>query len=339
MTLKWVLSLLILINVFPVRAVTIYYTGPDGNGRNIEVDVPVSTNVLQLKQIISQRIQVPADRFSVLFVGTILADTQQLSDYNIQSEDPLTLHQIQSDDNTSSQHNNNNNNNPNGDNNDPKDPERPGTYKWVPKDTKSKRIKPKCRISKSRKRRLRRKRRKRKMNWLNFRNYWGGVFERDYLRKLGDIKQDKFAKYITTGRINDVDLTHKDFNDLFDVFNHLLFDGILENVTFNWLNEVGPPHYPYAAGAYYPYSNAIYLSLGILRHPSVSNINRIEIMLHEMVHAFLHLNNVEDGHGIYFELIVNVINNVLGLNITIYHSYLAAAWAVYFAKISLFYTH
>ncbi|EAS05033.1 SprT family protein (macronuclear) [Tetrahymena thermophila SB210] len=72
-------------------------------------------------------------------------------------------------------------------------------------------------------------------------------------------------------------------------------------------------------------SCTITLSESLLQYRNSNELK--ETLLHEMIHAFLFLTNpkaclTEGGHGEEFKSLMNFINSVTGLNITVYHSFI-----------------
>lgn len=69
-------------------------------------------------------------------------------------------------------------------------------------------------------------------------------------------------------------------------------------------------------------SCTITLSEALLKYRNANELK--ETLLHEMIHAYLFLTNpkcclVDEGHGKEFKDIMNSINSITGLSISIFH--------------------
>lgn len=103
-------------------------------------------------------------------------------------------------------------------------------------------------------------------------------------------------------------LTVKDLNEWFDIYNQKLFDNKLPRI------EIKISHGKKRLGCY-KYIGGSYKAGTI----SISNAYNFddakfkEILIHEMIHAYIHVMDIPDGssHGKNFKAIMNKVNNLL----------------------------
>ncbi|AFZ81395.1 hypothetical protein BEWA_008050 [Theileria equi strain WA] len=119
--------------------------------------------------------------------------------------------------------------------------------------------------------------------------------------------------------------SHSEFEEFnlheyFSYFNNLCFDGFLDVVCVSWSKKLtlsaGICSYEKEG-----YCN-IRLSESLLRYRAVKECK--EILLHEMIHAYLFLkkrNKKLYAHGKEFIWHMNRVNEITGLNVTIYHNF------------------
>lgn len=114
----------------------------------------------------------------------------------------------------------------------------------------------------------------------------------------------------------------EEFNlhEYFSYFNDLCFDGALDVVCVSWSKKLtlsaGICSYEKEG-----YCN-IRLSESLLRYRTTKECK--EILLHEMIHAYLFLkkqNKKLPAHGKEFIWHMNRVNEITGLNVTVYHNF------------------
>ena len=123
----------------------------------------------------------------------------------------------------------------------------------------------------------------------------------------------------TTLSEEDLSYTPIDVFSFFQLYNTLYFSDQLFFVSLEWSKRM-----KLCAGLFEVNNQLmkIKLSQPLLQFRSNKEIK--ETLLHEMIHAFLHINKKEDsrdGHGNFFKEKMNEINKKTGLNITVYHSF------------------
>ena len=144
-----------------------------------------------------------------------------------------------------------------------------------------------------------------------------------YKEKIDSLKIEKeiitpnLFKYLTSNN-SFADETECDIFDLFQLFGQLFFENKLGIVRLEWSKRM-----KLCAGLFVAKGDdtVIRLSEPLLKFRSYDEIK--ETLLHEMIHAYLFIENVEsgrDGHGPRFVEKMNEINKNTGLNITVYHS-------------------
>lgn len=112
-----------------------------------------------------------------------------------------------------------------------------------------------------------------------------------------------------------------DVYDLFSYYNKSFFRNVLEACELKWSKRMTS-----CAGlCYYSSSNSCTINLSQPLLQFRSNNELKETLLHEMIHAYLFLTNPAacqgGGHGKEFQYLMNFINEITNLNITIYHSF------------------
>lgn len=111
-----------------------------------------------------------------------------------------------------------------------------------------------------------------------------------------------------------------DIHELFKIYDLRLFEGILsDNVMLKWSNRMKS-----CAGVCKIDVTQIHISLSrpILQYRCIKDI--IDILLHEMIHAYLFIKNGfrnRRSHDSTFIQLMRSINAKEGANITIFHSY------------------
>ena len=120
---------------------------------------------------------------------------------------------------------------------------------------------------------------------------------------------------------DDINSTNPDIFTLFRKYNILYFDGALSQCEVKWSKRM-----TLCAGlcCYEGYGGlcSIKLSSPLLQYRSTKEM--IETLLHEMVHAFLFVSvgsRDRESHGVRFKTLMNVINYVSGLNLSVYHTF------------------
>ena len=120
---------------------------------------------------------------------------------------------------------------------------------------------------------------------------------------------------------DDTNSTNPDIFNLFLKYNYLYFDNKLSGCEVKWSKRMtlcaGLCCYEGHGGLC-----SIKLSSSLLKYRSTKEM--IETLIHEMIHAFLFItvnDRDREGHGDRFKTLMNVINYVSGLNISIYHTF------------------
>jgi len=108
---------------------------------------------------------------------------------------------------------------------------------------------------------------------------------------------------------------------IYTYLNEEYFDGLLPMVRFKFVNDLSYvagfttyadnsiPHIEFNKGKYYTYDH-------------------VELMLHEMCHAWQHLTGGKDVHGKTFKEIAKIVSNDSGYKIEKYQNYFATEEAV-----------
>ncbi|UKK02734.1 hypothetical protein MACK_002831 [Theileria orientalis] len=110
-----------------------------------------------------------------------------------------------------------------------------------------------------------------------------------------------------------------DLHETFVYYNNLCFDGFLDRVTVSWSKRL-----TLSAGVCVYKSEGyceIKISESILKYRTTRECK--ETLLHEMIHAYLFLNSLSfnRGHGKEFTWHMNRINQITGLNVTVFHEF------------------
>eukprot|EP00918_Siedleckia_nematoides_P010932 GHVU01023954.1.p1 GENE.GHVU01023954.1~~GHVU01023954.1.p1 ORF type:complete len:248 (-),score=15.11 GHVU01023954.1:440-1183(-) len=109
-----------------------------------------------------------------------------------------------------------------------------------------------------------------------------------------------------------------DIHDLFVAFDRELFSGALGAVELKWSSRM-----TLCAGVCKKTREGIVICLSepLLKFRTVTEMR--ETLLHEMIHAYIFVNNISDSgpHGHHYVRHMNRINNITGLNITVYHDF------------------
>lgn len=120
---------------------------------------------------------------------------------------------------------------------------------------------------------------------------------------------------------DDLTAVNPDVFVLFQKYNILFFDSKLSGCELKWSKRMtlcaGLCCYEGRGGLC-----SIKLSSPLLQYRSTQET--VETLIHEMIHAFLFVtvrDRDRDGHGPSFQSLMNVVNYVSGLNISIYHSF------------------
>ena len=111
-----------------------------------------------------------------------------------------------------------------------------------------------------------------------------------------------------------------DVYELFSYYNKSFFNNVLEACELKWSKRMTS-----CAGLCYYSSNTCTISLSQPLLQFRSNNELKETLLHEMIHAYLFLTEPAacqgGGHGKEFQYLMNFINEITNLNITIYHTF------------------
>ncbi|KAI0989833.1 hypothetical protein GJ496_004584 [Pomphorhynchus laevis] len=112
-----------------------------------------------------------------------------------------------------------------------------------------------------------------------------------------------------------------DVNALFVQYSKDFFNSKLDCVELKWSKRM-----KMCAGTctFKPSQGSCVITLSECLLKFRSRKETIETLLHEMIHAYLFItqrNTDRDGHGPIFQSHMNRVNRVLGLKITIYHSF------------------
>ena len=115
---------------------------------------------------------------------------------------------------------------------------------------------------------------------------------------------------------------HVPVHDLFVLYSQLLFHDSLAAVSVRWSNRMtvcaGLCKYDTRAGGC-----EIALSESLLRYRSKQEV--VETLIHEMIHAYLFVGDTtqrdHDAHGPNFCMHMSRINQLLGLRISVYHTF------------------
>ena len=120
---------------------------------------------------------------------------------------------------------------------------------------------------------------------------------------------------------DDLNAVNPDVFVLFQKYNILYFDSKLSGCELKWSKRMtlcaGLCCYEGRGGLC-----SIKLSSPLLQYRSTKDT--VETLIHEMIHAFLFVtvrDRDRDGHGPSFQSLMNVVNYVSGLNISIYHTF------------------
>ena len=113
-----------------------------------------------------------------------------------------------------------------------------------------------------------------------------------------------------------------DVHDLFQYYNNYFFSGLLEKCSVRWTKRM-----TLCAGTckYEGFgSSTISLSEPLLKFRTSNELK--ETLLHEMIHAYLFITDpesckIDGGHGPPFVKIMLNINEITGLNLTVYHNF------------------
>ena len=112
-----------------------------------------------------------------------------------------------------------------------------------------------------------------------------------------------------------------DIYDLFQFYSKRFFLNKLNNCELKWSTRM-----TLCAGTckFQGNNSLITLSEPLLKFRSNNELK--ETLLHEMIHAYLFMTDMqacrtEGGHGPVFQNMMHQLNNVTGLMITVYHSF------------------
>jgi predicted SprT family Zn-dependent metalloprotease len=113
-----------------------------------------------------------------------------------------------------------------------------------------------------------------------------------------------------------------DVHEMFRFYDFYFFNNLLVASEVKWSSRM-----TLCAGTCkmdIPGSCTITLSKPLLQFRSNNELK--ETLIHEMIHGYLFITNPKacmdhGGHGVEFQTLMNNINNITGLNITVYHSF------------------
>ena len=131
--------------------------------------------------------------------------------------------------------------------------------------------------------------------------------------------------YITNKSIvdlsSDLNSVNPDIHNLFIKYNYMYFDNKLSGCEIKWSKRMtlcaGLCCYEGHGGLC-----SIKLSSPLLKYRSTKEM--IETLIHEMIHAYLFVtfnNRDRESHGERFKTLMNVVNYLSNLNISIYHTF------------------
>ncbi|RMZ95649.1 sprT-like domain-containing Spartan, partial [Brachionus plicatilis] len=111
--------------------------------------------------------------------------------------------------------------------------------------------------------------------------------------------------------------------DMFDLFSNTVFHKIVKNVRLEWSGRLRSTAASTILDKSLDQSTGVVIRLATNLLNKLSRVDLIQILLHEMIHAFLGLaiGDFDPGHTLSFRKILNKLNCILKLDIPIEHEY------------------